>query len=98
MGPVEDTRLHLLSSCISGICAQIVCHPIDTVKTLVMQRGGGGPSSPILELTSGRGGIGAIRRLYGGLLPALLSRGPMVMLFLPLTEQIRSRVFDLNYI
>ena len=43
-------------------------------------------------------GVRLIGRLYSGLLPALLSRGPMVMLFLPLVEQVRVRVFKLGYI
>mgnify|MGYP006163492783 CR=1 FL=1 len=41
---------------------------------------------------------GGVRRLYAGLLPAIVSRGPMVMTFLPLTELLRSRVFGLSYI
>ena len=94
--PDEDARLHLVASCISGICAQVACHPLDTIKTLVMHRSSSSPQSAHSvtalwrELRAGAGGpLALARRLYSGLLPALLSRGPMVMVFLPLVEQVR---------
>ena len=43
------------------------------------------------------GPLGLLSALYAGVTPALLSRGPMVMVFLPLTEQIRA-LFGLGYL
>lgn len=104
LGPpgVESARTHLAASMISGVCAQLIAHPIDTLKTLVMS-GGARAASPGLaaiasELASSGSAVGTLRRVYGGLLPAILSRGPMVMIFLPLVEQIRTRVFGLGYL
>ena len=90
----EGPKLHLLASLLSGVCAQIVCHPIDTVKTLCVVEAQGS------ELAVARGlfAHGGLGRLYAGLLPALVSRGPMVMTFLPLVELLRARVFGLGYI
>jgi len=101
-GPVENARLHLAASCIAGVGATIACHPLDTVKTLVMHQAstmaGGSPIRTLMHELKAKGSVGAIRALYGGLLPALLSRGPMVMVFFPLVEQLRTRVFGLEYI
>lgn len=104
-GPVEGAWLHLAASGVAGVCATLVCHPLDTIKTLVMHQGTvgtmGDHARPILLLMrelAGRGVVGAVRCLYGGLLPALLSRGPMVMVFFPLAEQLRTRLFGLDYI
>ena len=92
----EGPKLHILASLVSGICGQIVSHPLDTVKTLrVMQPG---HQTSTLEVAHELIAEGGVRRLYAGLLPAIVSRGPMVMTFLPLTELIRSRVFGLGYI
>lgn len=96
-GAQEGLQLHLLASCISGLCAQIMCHPVDTVKTLVVidasgaRRGG-------LEVARVLIASGGMSRLYAGLLPALASRGPMVMTFLPLVEALRTHVFGLGNI
>ena len=59
--------------------------------------GAPGLASVASELTSSGSAVGTLRRVYSGLLPAILSRGPMVMIFLPLVEQIRTRVFGLGY-
>ena len=37
----EGPPLHIFSSCVSGICAQVVCHPLDTLKTLVVAQAPG---------------------------------------------------------
>ena len=106
----ESPRQHVLASMVSGVCAQVVCHPVDTLKTLVMSasvgaKGGASACSPsvaevAIELasTTSGGAVGMLGRVYSGLLPAILSRGPMVMIFLPLVEQIRTRVFGLGYL
>ena len=100
-GMREGPRLHIISSCLSGICAQIVCHPLDTIKTLVITQ-----SQATQEPHQGRGALalarhlvtsGGLRRLYAGIGPAIISRGPMVMTFLPLVECLRSRL-GLGYI
>lgn len=92
----EGPSLHLFASLVSGICGQIVAHPLDTLKTLrVVQTG---RQTSTLEVARELITEGGVRRLYAGLLPAIVSRGPMVMTFLPLTELMRSRVFGLGYI
>lgn len=90
----ESAPLHFAASLLSGVCAQLVAHPFDTLKTLVMHSGS--QIRPVLHELVASGAM--LSQLYAGLTPALLSRGPMVMIFLPLTEQVRTRVFGLGYI
>ena len=73
--------------------AQLVIQPVDTVKTLVMDSSSA-ESSParFARLARERG----VLALYRGLLPALMRQGPVMLVQLPLTEQIR-RVFGLGY-
>ena len=102
LGGAEGPRLHLAASCASGVCAQLACHPIDTVKTVLMHHaatgGAGGAGGAAARALVGGGAAATVRRLYSGVLPALLSRGPMVMIFLPLVEGMRTRVFGLDNI
>ncbi|KAH8065644.1 thiosulfate transmembrane transporter [Aureococcus anophagefferens] len=89
LGFAEGVPLHVCCSLLSGFVAQLVIQPVDTVKTLVMDSSSA-ESSParFARLTRERG----VLALYRGLLPALMRQGPVMLVQLPLTEQIR-RVF-----
>lgn len=92
----EGVGTHFAASLMSGVCASLVAHPVDTLKTVAMEARGRslGSLGLFLELIA----AGGIARLYAGLGPALLSKGPMIMVYLPLVEQLRARVFGLGYI
>ena len=93
LGFAEGPPLHVCCSLLSGFVAQLVIQPVDTVKTLVMDSSSA-ESSParFARLARERG----VLALYRGLLPALMRQGPVMLVQLPLTEQIR-RVFGLGY-
>ena len=101
----EGPTLHMCASCISGLVAQTFIQPVDTLKTLMMR-----PPPELPASTAGppqaagslgeclaalvrSGGPAALYRGYG---PALLRQGPVIMVQMPLIEQLR-RVFGVGY-
>ena len=95
LGFSEGPTLHMASSCISGLVAQTVIQPADTLRTLMMGGGGasrGGILTCAVTLVSD-GGLGA---LYRGYLPALARQGPVIMVQMPLIEEIR-RLLGVGY-
>ncbi|CAK0802048.1 unnamed protein product [Prorocentrum cordatum] len=98
-GAEEGPALHMAASFLSGLCAQVASHPAATVKTVLMDRRaasgrGAGAVGTLLELLS-QGGVG---RLYPGLLPALAFKAPAAMVYMPVVEQFRARVFCVGYL
>ena len=90
----EGPALHLFSSCLSGLVAQTVIQPADTLKTVMMSGGGGSRGIVACAAALVRdGGVGA---LYRGYLPALLRQGPVIMVQMPLIEQLR-RLLGVGY-
>lgn len=83
----EGPRTHLAASFVAGIASQIACQPVDTLKTVMQNDRGAriGACQTLKDLLL----AGGISRLYKGLLPATVCKGPVVMLFYTLTEQFR---------
>lgn len=92
----EGVATHFAASFMSGLCGAFVCHPIDTVKTVYMDTRQS--SRSVLVTFSELVANGGISRLYKGLLPSLAMRGPMIVVFMPLVEQLRYHVFGLEFI
>lgn len=93
----EGVALHLTSSFLSGLVAQAVTMPADTLKTRIMSQvgaeGGGGSTLAALRDVLRAGGPAA---LYRGFLPALARQGPVMVVQMPLVEQLR-RLVGLDY-
>lgn len=87
LGWREGAPLHVTCSLLSGFVAQLVIQPVDTVKTLVMNSDTSETSLARLARLVREEGFFA---LYRGLLPALMRQGPVMLVQLPLTEQIRA--------
>ncbi|CAE7244425.1 PUMP1 [Symbiodinium natans] len=94
-GWLDGPKLHLASSCLSGFVAQIACMPADVVKTRV-QCGQGVFRHPlhcaacILREEGPRG-------FYRGFAPAAARQVPVMAVQMPIVEQIRKRLFGLDY-
>ena len=101
----EGPALHICCSLLSGVVAQTVIQPVDTLKTLMMRPPSRGTCSHAAPGSTG--GLfacaGALVReggplaLYRGYLPALLRQGPVMLVQMPLIEQLRRRVFGVGY-
>ena len=94
-GLSEGPALHLLASCLSGLVAQTVIQPADTLKTVMMRSGADG-SSGLLSSMANLVREGGPRALYRGYVPALLRQGPVIMVQMPLIEQLR-RLLGVGY-
>ena len=84
----------------SGVVAQTVTQPVDTLKTLVMANGGngggkgngGGTLATLGALLARSGPIG----LYRGYWPAMARQGPVMVIQMPIVEQFR-KALGLDY-
>ena len=87
----EGPLLHTLSSFISGLIAQTVIMPADTLKTLTMgkQTNAAAPRN-IIAVTINLVRANGIMALYRGYWPALLRQGPVITVQMPLIEQMRA--------
>ena len=91
----EGPMLHFTASLASGIVAQTMTQPADTLKTLVMaqtgasRRGAFATASELLR----RSGPAA---LYRGFWPAAARQGPVMVIQMPIVEQFR-RALGLEY-
>ena len=95
----EGPVLHLACSLASALVAQTLAQPADTLRTLVMADGGEGGRrylGPLdcLVRTVRAGGVGG---MYRGYLPALARQGPVMVVQMPLVEQLRVLV-GLDYL
>lgn len=95
-GWTEGYQLHLCCAALSGLAAQTACMPADTIKTRYMAsaRGGlyGSPLSCLRQTIASEGPAG----LYRGYLPALARQAPVMVIQMPIVEQIR-RLVGLDY-
>jgi hypothetical protein len=96
---IEDTpALHVVGSVVSGIVAQCVIMPVDTVKTRVMvSRQTSGHSMGVRQCVKAllkEGGVGA---LFKGFVPSVMRQVPTMLIQMPLIEQIR-RLMGLEYL
>ena len=92
----EGPGLHITASMLSGFAAQTVVMPADVLRTLVMSgaRASDGGTLATLRALVREGGM---RALYRGYLPALARQGPVMVVQMPLVEQLR-RLFGLDYL
>jgi solute carrier family 25 uncoupling protein 8/9 len=91
----EGPALHFTASFMSGVVAQTVTQPVDTLKTLVMANGGeagGGTWATLRKLLARSGPIG----LYRGYWPAMARQGPVMVIQMPIVEQFR-KALGLDY-
>ena len=100
-GMEEGPALHFAASFLSGVVAQTVTQPADTLKTLVMAeggrpgmgRGGAATSAAVLgRLLATSGPLG----LYRGYWPAAARQGPVMVIQMPIVEQFR-KLLGLEY-
>ena len=91
----EGPALHFTASFASGIVAQTVTQPMDTLKTLVMAKsgaGGGGAAATAAALWRAAGPAG----FYRGFWPAAARQGPVMVVQMPIVEQFR-KALGLEY-
>lgn len=97
----DGPPLHFTCAFISGVVAQTVTQPVDTLKTLAMSlnanaasSGGGNKNSLSLaaRVIRERGFFA----LYNGFWPAAMRQGPVMVLQMPIVEQLR-RLCGLDY-
>ena len=98
----EGPLLHFAASLASGVVAQTVTQPADTIKTLVMARAGGEAGS---EKKKNVGAWATARALvaksgpaalYRGFWPAAARQGPVMVIQMPIVEQFR-KAMGLEY-
>lgn len=96
MGWKEGPVLHLSCSLASGLIAQTVIQPVDTIRSVVMVPSAtaastASPWSPVVQgLKSSGGGLaGSLRFLYRGYVVACCRQGPIMLIQMPLVEQLR---------
>ncbi|CAE8607829.1 unnamed protein product [Polarella glacialis] len=84
-GAGETPALHFTASLLSGFAAQTVAQPADTLKTVAMAARSGNTLEALRDALH-RGGL---RSLYRGYWPALARQGPVMVVQMPLVEQLR---------
>ena len=89
----EGPAMHTMCSFASGLIAQTVVQPADTIRTVMLSGNAGGG---LRECTASIVREGGLRALFRGYLPAILRQGPVIAMQMPLIEEIR-RLFGLGY-
>jgi solute carrier family 25 uncoupling protein 8/9 len=84
----EGSGLHALCGVVSGLVAQTVCQPADTIKSRVLSGGYESVGACVRDTLAKEGLIG----LYRGYLPAVCRQAPVVLVQMPLIERIRVAV------
>lgn len=94
----DGPRLHLLSSCLSGLVAQFVCMPADVVKTRVQSGQHAqlyrSPWHCLRCIVRDEG----LAVLYRGFTAAASRQVPVMAVQMPIVEQIRKQIFGLEYL
>merc|ERR1712232_1451137 len=87
-GWTDGPRLHLTSSCLSGLVAQVACMPADVVKTRIQSGQHAqlyrGPVDCLYTIVREEG----LRVLYRGFTPAASRQVPVMAVQMPIVEQI----------
>jgi solute carrier family 25 uncoupling protein 8/9 len=91
----EGPILHFTASLCSGVVAQTVTQPADTLKTLVMAQSGSRRENALAAFFSllKKSGPSA---LYRGFWPAAARQGPVMVIQMPIVEQFR-KAMGLEY-
>ncbi|CAL6357270.1 unnamed protein product [Bathycoccus prasinos] len=97
----DGPPLHFTCAFISGVVAQTVTQPVDTLKTLAMSSNANAASSGGGNKNSLSLAASVIRErgffaLYNGFWPAAMRQGPVMVLQMPIVEQLR-RLCGLDY-
>lgn len=82
LGANENATLHLSCSLLSGLIAQTVIQPVDTVRSHIMNAT---PAVSAFTMVRRHGPLW----LYRGYAAACWRQGPIMLMQMPLTEQIR---------
>ena len=85
----EGAAMHVVCAGLSGCVAQLACMPADVIKTKVLSGEHGASVWGCLVATLRREGIAG---LYRGFLPAVTRQCPVILVQMPLIEQIRTRM------
>eukprot|EP00913_Durusdinium_trenchii_P009515 g8943.t1 len=95
-GWTDGPRLHLCSSCFSGLVAQVACMPADVVKTRLQS--GGRHYRGVLHCLSLMLRHEPILAFYRGFGPAAGRQVPVMAVQMPIVEYIRKHLFGLEYL
>lgn len=95
LGAADGPALHLGCSFVSALVAQTVCMPADTMKTKVMADGGG-QFRGLLDCAAQTLRAEGARGFFRGYAPAMARQGPVMVLQMPIVEQLR-RLLGLEY-
>ena len=82
----EGSALHAFCGVCSGLVAQTVCQPADTIKSRVLSGGYTSVGLCVRDTVAKEGVMG----LYRGYLPAVARQAPVVLVQMPLIEAIRT--------
>lgn len=82
----EGSALHAFCGVVSGLVAQTVCQPADTIKSRVLSGGYTSVMQCVRDTLTKEGVTG----LYRGYLPAVARQAPVVLVQMPLIEAIRT--------
>lgn len=93
LGVEETPSMHLSGAFFSGFVAQTCAMPVDTIRTRVMAGAHGSISGCVRETMATEG----VRGFFRGYLPALSRQCPVMLMQMPLVEQIR-RLLGMDYI
>ena len=86
LGWDEGPALHVVCSLASGVIAQTVVMPIDTVKSHMMLGHGWKDMVAVMRKGAKHGGL---RWFYRGYIPACAGQGSIMVLQMPLIEEMR---------
>jgi len=84
----DASPLHFTSSFVSGVVAQTVTQPVDTLKTLVMSSASEGKGT--IEIARDIVAKHGLRGFYRGFFAAAARQGPVMVIQMPLVEALRS--------
>lgn len=88
LGAEEGALLHVTASLLSGFVGQTAAMPIDTVRTRMMT-GSHVVDEGVLSCIQTMWASEGFKAFFRGYLPALIRQGPIMVLQMPLVEQIR---------
>ena len=84
----EGPALHLVCSLASGLIAQTCVQPLDTARSCLMGHGGATAADGAAMISAGVRAAGP-RFFYRGYAPACLRQGPVMLVQMPIVEQLR---------
>ena len=86
LGVEESTALHLCCGAFSGFVGQLFCMPADVIKVKILS---GDHGTSVLQCVQSTLRTEGVLGLYRGFLPAVVRQCPVILVQMPLIEQIR---------